>query len=297
MAEQDAITGSIVALVTPMLPDGAVDDAALERLVEFHLDNGTQGIVAVGTTGESATLTVPEHAAVIRRVVEVVAGRVPVIGGTGANATAEAIELTRAAKQAGVDACLLVTPYYNRPTQEGLYRHFRAVAEAVAIPQILYNVPGRTACDMGNDTVRRLAEVPHIVGLKDATGELDRAGDLIASVGAAGMRLYSGDDATCCEAMLLGYDGVITVTGNVVPRQMRALCDAALAGDDAQARRIDALLQPLHRDLFLEPNPIPVKWLLADMGLIGPAIRLPLTPLSEAFHEPLRQALARSRAL
>ncbi|MDX5297914.1 MAG: 4-hydroxy-tetrahydrodipicolinate synthase, partial [Gammaproteobacteria bacterium] len=235
------ITGSLVALVTPMHPDESLDWARLDALVDFHVEKGTHGIVAVGTTGESATLSMEEHCAVIERVVRRVAGRIPVIAGTGANATAEAIELTEAARRVGADACLLVTPYYNKPTQEGLYRHYRKIAETVDIPQILYNVPGRTACDMLNDTVVRLADVPGIVGIKDATGNLERGADLIRRVGER-LAVYSGDDATAVERMLMGARGNISVTANVAPREMALLCEAALAGDAEQARALQARL-------------------------------------------------------
>jgi 4-hydroxy-tetrahydrodipicolinate synthase len=282
--------GSMVALVTPMDEDGAVSEASLAGLIEFHVERGTDAIVAVGTTGESATLDFDEHCQVIRQVVRMAAGRVPVIAGTGANSTSEAIELTRCAMQAGADACLLVTPYYNKPTQEGLYLHHRAIAEAVPIPQILYNVPGRTAVDMHNDTVVRLAEISNIVGLKDATGDLDRVPDLVARCGDR-IDLYSGDDATGMEFVLAGGRGVISVTANVVPAEMHELCEAALRGDRAAAEAVNARVDPLHQALFLEANPIPVKWALYEMGLIPAGIRLPLTPLSEHCRAPLRQAL------
>ena len=285
--------GSMVALVTPMKPDGAVDYTALERLVAFHLDNGTDCIVAVGTTGESATLSVEEHLAVVRRVVELVAGRIAVIAGTGANATAEAIELTRLGMEAGADACLLVTPYYNKPTQEGLYQHFRAVAEAVPVAQILYNVPGRTGVDMQTTTVERLASHGNIIGLKDATGDLDRTRELVERCGDR-LELYSGEDGTACESMLAGYRGDISVTANVAPGLMRAMCAAARAGDADKARDLDARLQPLHKALFVETSPIPVKWALQEMGLIDGGIRLPLTPLAETCHERVRAALRES---
>lgn len=282
--------GSMVALVTPMVPDGAVDEQALATLVEFHISHGTDAIVAVGTTGESATLDFDEHIHVIRRVVELAAGRIPVIAGTGANSTSEAIELTRAAMQAGADACLLVTPYYNKPTQEGLYQHFKAIAEAVPVPQILYNVPGRTAVDMLPDTVARLAEISNIVGLKDATGDLERAKELMERC-ADKIDLYSGDDATAMEFILLGGKGDISVTANVAPADMHRMCEAALAGDRAAAESVNARLMPLHKALFLESNPIPVKWALSEMGLIQSGMRLPLTPLAEQYHEPLREAM------
>lgn len=282
--------GSIVALVTPMRVDGALDYPALDRLVEFHIDNGTDGIVAVGTTGESATLDEAEHIAVVRRVVDVAGGRVPVIAGTGANATREAINLTRAAMEAGADACLLVTPYYNKPTQEGLYQHFKAVAAAVAIPQILYNVPGRTAVDMKNDTVARLAGIANIVGIKDATGDLARGRELIARCGGQ-LDVYSGDDATAMELILAGAKGDISVTANVAPKIMHEMCAAALRGDRASAAALNARVELLHQRLFLESNPIPVKWALAEMKLIDGGIRLPLTPLAATAQAPLREAL------
>ncbi len=284
------IQGSLVALVTPMTPDGAVDEAALASLVEWQIAEGTDGIVAVGTTGESATLDEDEHCHVIGRVVELAAGRVPVIAGTGANSTTEAITLTRCAQAAGADACLLVTPYYNKPTQEGLFLHHKAIAEAVDIPQILYNVPGRTACDMVPDTIARLAKVPGIAGVKEATGDLDRVRRIRELCG-DGFAIYSGDDATGCEAMLMGANGVISVTTNVAPAAMHALWLAASAGDRAEAERIDATLAALHKDLFIEANPIPVKWALAEMGRVSTGIRLPLTWLSADAQEPVRQAL------
>lgn len=290
------IHGSVVALVTPMTSSGAIDYAALARLVEFHVEAGSRGIVAVGTTGESPTLDMGEHIGVIAEVVRRVDGRVPVIGGTGANATAEAIELTQAAADAGVDACLLVTPYYNKPTQDGLYRHFCAVAQAVAIPQILYNVPGRTACDMRTETVLRLAEVPNIVGLKDAAGSLERGAELLAAC-ADDFWLFSGDDAIAAELMLQGYRGVISVTANVAPKAMAAMSEAALAGRRDQTLALDAPLQALHRDLFVEANPIPVKWALAEMELIEAGIRLPLTPLSAPHHAAVRAALRQAAVL
>jgi len=284
------ITGSLVALVTPMREDGAVDHEALAKIVDRAVDGGTAAIVSVGTTGESSTLDVAEHTDVIRRTVEVVAGRVPVIAGTGANSTAEAVHLTKAAKAAGADAALLVTPYYNKPPQEGLYRHFRTVAEAVDLPQYLYNVPGRTAVDMLPSTVERLAAVPNIVGLKEALGDLDRVRDLVA-LQLPDFALYSGDDATARAAILAGFHGDISVTANVAPGAMARMCAAALAGDAELAAGIDADLAGLHRSLFAEPNPIPVKWALTEMGLIPPGIRLPLVPLDEMHHEDVRAAL------
>ncbi len=282
--------GSMVALVTPMQADGAIDDDGLRGLIEFHIANGTDAIVAVGTTGEASTLDHDEHCGLIKRVVELAAGRVPVIAGTGSNSTTEAIELTRCAMKAGADACLLVTPYYIKPTQEGLYRHFKAVAEAVPVPQILYNVPGRTAVDMQVDTVDRLADIGNIVGIKDATGNLERGKELIARCGDR-MDIYSGDDATAMELILLGAKGDISVTANVAPRAMHDMCAAALAGDRARAEAANAPLLALHKNLFVEANPIPVKWALYAMGLIPPGIRLPLTMLSEHHHETVRQAL------
>jgi 4-hydroxy-tetrahydrodipicolinate synthase len=290
------IQGSMVALVTPMAEDGALDFAALRTLLDFHIAAGTDAIVAVGTTGESATLDEREHCDVIRATVEHVAGRIPVIAGTGANSTREAIELTRQAKQIGADACLLVTPYYNKPTQEGLYRHYRAVAESVDIPQILYNVPGRTACDLLPATVARLSTVPNIVGVKEATGQLERVRELIEGCG-DGFALYSGDDASSCEFCLLGGHGVISVTANVAPKAMHDMCAAAAAGLRAEAKAIDERLAGLHRDLFIESNPIPVKWALQQMGLIPAGIRLPLTWLTDQCHEPLRQAMQQAGVL
>ncbi len=282
--------GSMVALVTPMHPDGALDRTALRRLIDFQIENGTTAIVSVGTTGESPTLDMEEHCEVIRLSVEYTRQRVPVIAGTGANSTTEAIELTRCAQAAGADACLLVTPYYNKPTQEGLFLHYRAIAQAVAIPQILYNVPGRTACDLLPATVARLAEVPNIIGIKEATGNLDRAREILAACGPE-FEVYSGDDATALELLLLGGKGVISVTTNVAPRAMQDMCAAALGGDAQSARAINGRLMGLHRNLFVEANPIPVKWALQQMGLIESGIRLPLTPLSPQYHETVRQAM------
>ncbi len=287
-------SGSIVALVTPMhagvQAETALDEHALARLVEFHIDNGTDGIVAVGTTGESATLNEEEHLATVRRVVALVKGRVPVIAGTGANSTHEAIRLTRHAKSAGVDACLLVTPYYNKPTQEGLYLHHKAVAEAVDIPQILYNVPSRTACDMQPATVARLAKVPNIIGIKEATGDFSRL-TAIAELCGKDFLLLSGDDATACDFILKGGHGVISVTANVAPKLMHDLCVLAAGGDAAGAHAVDEKLQPLHRDLFVEANPIPVKWAVERMGLMDAGIRLPLTWLSADRQGVVREAM------
>ncbi len=282
--------GSMVALVTPMREDGSLDEESLRLLVEWHVEQGTDGLVAVGTTGESATLDLDEHCGVIRQVVEFTAGRIPVIAGTGANSTSEAIDLTRCAKEAGADACLLVTPYYNKPTQEGLYLHHKLIAETVEIPQILYNVPGRTACDMLPETVGRLAAVPNIVGIKEATGDITRVGRIRALCG-PDFDIFSGDDATARELILAGGQGVISVTANIAPAAMHRMCAAALAGDRKTAAEIDADLAGLHRDLFLEANPIPVKWALEEMGRIPAGIRLPLTWFSEKYREPLRNSM------
>lgn len=282
--------GSMVALVTPMFDDGSVDVTALRNLVDFHVDNGTDAIVAVGTTGESATLNMEEHCDTIRQVVEQSAGRLPVIAGTGANSTSEAIALTTCAQKAGVDACLLVTPYYNKPTQEGLYLHHKAVADAVPVPQILYNVPGRTAVDMQPDTVARLADIPNIVGIKEATGDMGRAKELIERCGDR-IDIYSGDDATALDLILLGGKGDISVTANVAPKKMHEMCAAALSGEIDKARQINDSLTGLHKNLFLESNPIPVKWAVQQMGLMGGGIRLPLTPFAESHHETLRQVM------
>jgi len=282
--------GSMVALVTPMQLDGTLDEAGLLALVEWHIEQGTDAIVAVGTTGESATLDHKEHCHVIRIVVEKAAGRIPVIAGTGANSTTEAIDLTRCAMEAGADACLLVTPYYNKPTQEGLYLHYKAVAEAVPVPQILYNVPGRTACDMLPETVARLADIPNIVGIKEATGSVERAREILEACGDK-IDLYSGDDATALDCILAGGKGDISVTANIAPKAMHEMCAAALAGDGARAREINAPLEGLHSNLFLEANPIPVKWALMEMNMIDRGIRLPMTILSDQYHEPLRQAM------
>ncbi len=284
------ITGSIVALVTPMHADGSVDWDALERLLDLHLEAGTGAIGAVGTTGESATLSVPEHCEVIRRTVDYVAGRLPILAGTGANSTWEAIELTRAAAEAGADACLLVTPYYNRPTQRGLYEHFKSVAESVDVPQVLYNVPGRTAVDMHNDTVDQLASLDNIVGIKDATGDLARGRELIDRCGDR-IAIYSGDDPTAMELILSGGQGNISVTANVAPRLMAELCAHAAAGERDAASAINERLGPLNHALFLEANPIPVKWALQQQGLIKEGIRLPLTPLDPKFHDEVTAAL------
>ncbi|MBC9070742.1 4-hydroxy-tetrahydrodipicolinate synthase [Thauera sp. CAU 1555] len=284
------ITGSLVAIVTPMHEDGSLDIARLRSLIDFHVAEGTDGIVIVGTTGESPTVNFEEHCELIKIAVEHAAGRIPVIAGTGANATDEAVELARFAADAGAAAHLSVVPYYNKPSQEGLYRHFRTIAEAVELPLILYNVPGRTVADLANDTTLRLAEIPNIVGIKDATGSIDRACDLIARA-PKGFALYSGDDMTAACFIMLGGHGTISVTANVAPRAMHEMCAAALEGDARRVREINARLVGLHRDLFCEANPIPVKWAVEQMGLIGPGIRLPLTPLSAALHERVRQAM------
>ncbi|MCH1477257.1 MAG: 4-hydroxy-tetrahydrodipicolinate synthase [Arenicellales bacterium] len=283
-------TGSMVAIVTPMNTDGSVDWPALEKLVEHHIAQGTDAIVSVGTTGESATLDHNEHTEVIERTVKAVAGRIPVIGGTGANSTSEAILLTERAAAAGVDGCLLVVPYYNKPPQEGLYQHFRTIAEAVAIPQILYNVPGRTAVDMHNDTTLRLAEIENIVAIKDATNDLDRGRDLI-NRSPQDFMVYSGEDGTACELMLSGGKGTISVTANVAPELMHRMCTAAVAGNAKEARELNTQLEKLHQALFVESNPIPAKWAVQQQGIIGDGIRLPLLPLSAANQEAVREAM------
>jgi len=284
------ITGSLVAIVSPMHEDGSLDFDALRRLIEWHIAEGTNAIVVVGTTGESPTVDPQEHVDLVRTAVEVSRRRVPVIAGTGANSTREAIELTEQARKIGADATLQVVPYYNKPTQEGLYRHFVAVAETVDLPVILYNVPGRTVADLGVETTLRLAQVPGIVGLKDATGDLARAGELLRRLPAE-FALYSGNDDSALALMLLGGRGVISVTANVAPKLMRQLCDAALEGDLPKARQLNARLMPLHLRLFVEPNPIPVKWALQRMGKIEGGIRLPLVPLSAAGREAVQSAL------
>ncbi|AQT58812.1 4-hydroxy-tetrahydrodipicolinate synthase [Cellvibrio sp. PSBB023] len=284
------IQGSMVALVTPMNADNSLDWASLHKLVDWHLEQGTHAIVAVGTTGESATLTVDEHLAVIKKVVDQVHGRIPVIAGTGANSTSEAVELTQAAKDAGADACLLVTPYYNKPTQEGLFLHHTHIAQAVAIPQMLYNVPGRTGVDMKPETALRLAAVPNIIGIKEATGDLERAKFLIDQA-PAGFGIISGDDATAVDLILLGGKGDISVTANVVPAAIARMCELALAGNAEDARAINQRLLPLHTAMFVESNPIPVKWAVEQLGLIQSGIRLPLTRLSEQYHQQLKTAM------
>jgi len=283
--------GSIVAC-----DGGAVDTVALERLVNFHVDKGTDAIVAVGTTGESATLSATEHCDVIRKVVEYAQGRLPVIAGTGSNSTSEAIHLTRCAMTAGADACLLVAPYYIKPTQEGIYLHHKAIAEAVPIPQILYNVPGRTVCDIQPETIARLAKISNIIGIKEATGDLSRISRIFELCGDQ-LDIYSGDDATAMEAIFLGAKGDISVTANVAPQQMHELCKAALAGDRDTAEKINARLIELHEVLFVEANPIPVKWAVSEMGLISADIRLPLTPLSDEYRQTLKNALQRAEII
>ncbi|HEY0269263.1 MAG TPA: 4-hydroxy-tetrahydrodipicolinate synthase [Methyloradius sp.] len=285
------LQGSLVAIVTPMHADGGLDINSLRKLIDFHVEAGTDGIVIVGTTGESPTVDIDEHCLLIKTTIEQVAGRVPVIAGTGANSTREAIELTQKAKTLGADACLLVAPYYNKPTQEGLYQHYRAVAEAVDIPQILYNVPGRTGCDIINDTVLRLAAIPNIIGIKDATGNIERGTDLLLRA-PKDFLIYSGDDASGLALLLLGAHGVISVTANVAPKLMHEMVAAAMAGKVQEARVINGKLFALHQKLFVEANPIPVKWVLHEMGLIGPGIRLPLVTLSSQHHDTLRNAIA-----
>ena len=290
------ITGSIVALVTPMHADGSLDLGCLRELVDFHVREGTDAIVVVGTTGESPTVNVEEHRELIKLVVAQAAGRVPVIAGTGANSTAEAIEMTHFAKDVGADAALSVVPYYNKPTQEGLYRHFRAIAEAVDIPLILYNVPGRTVADLANETVLRLAQIPNIVGIKDATGNIDRGSELITRA-PAGFAIYSGDDQSACALLLMGGQGNISVVANVAPRLMHEMCSAALKGDLPKARELNFRMLALHRQLFCEANPIPVKWACQQLGLIKEGIRLPLTPLSPECHERVRLAMRQAGLL
>jgi 4-hydroxy-tetrahydrodipicolinate synthase len=294
------LTGSLVAIATPMRQGGALDFPALGKLIDFHVASGTAGIVIVGTTGESPTVDFDEHCQLIKAAVEFARGRLPVIAGTGANSTSEAIELTRYAKEAGAASGLSVVPYYNKPTQEGLYRHFRTIAEKVDLPVILYNVPGRTVADLANETTLRLAQVPGIIGIKDATADLGRGSELLRALHGAGkadFAVYSGEDITALPLMLMGGHGVISVTANVAPRLMAEMCRAALAGDLARARACNDRLLPLHRKLFVEANPIPVKWALAEMGLIKNELRLPLVPLSAAQHETVRAALREAGCL
>jgi 4-hydroxy-tetrahydrodipicolinate synthase len=284
------ITGSLVAIVTPMKQDGALDLARFRQLIDWHVAEGTDGIVVVGTTGESPTVNFDEHKELIRLAVQHSRGRIPIIAGTGGNSTAEAIELTESAKKNGVTACLSVVPYYNKPTQEGLVLHFRKIAETVDLPLILYNVPGRTVADLQTDTVLRLAQVPGIIGIKEATANIERNTDLIRRA-PRNFAVYSGDDATCLALILMGGHGVISVTANVAPKLMHQMCAAALVGDVKKARELNFKLFPLHQKLFVEPNPIPVKWALAEMGMIEHGLRLPLSPLSENLHQAVREAL------
>lgn len=288
--------GSMVALVTPMNSDDSINETSLRHLVDYHIENQTDAIVAVGTTGESATLTYDEHCEVIKIVVEQVAGRVPVIAGTGSNSTAEAIEYTRYAQQVGVNGCLLVTPYYNKPTQEGLYLHYKKIAETVDIPQLLYNVPGRTACDLRPETVKRLAQLDNIVGIKEAVNDIERINELV-KIANDQFVILSGDDATAMELILRGGKGTISVTANVAPQAMHTMCQLALAGDRAGAKAINQRLLGLHQNLFIEPNPIPVKWAVHSLGLIPPGIRLPLTPLSPQYYETVKQAMYQAQVL
>ena len=297
--QQSKLSGSLVAIATPMHPGGALDLDAMRALIDWHVAEGTAGIVVVGTTGESPTVDVEEHRLLIRTVVEHTAGRIAVIAGTGANATAEALALTRYAKEAGADSCLSVVPYYNKPTQEGLYRHFAAIAQ-VGLPVIMYNVPGRTVADLANETVLRLADVPGIAGIKDATADLARGSELVRALNEKGKRdfvIYSGDDITALPLILMGAHGTISVTANVAPRLMSQMCRAALAGELATARSINDRLLPLHRNLFVEANPIPVKWALAQMGKIRNELRLPLVPLSSQFNDTVRSALREAGCL
>jgi 4-hydroxy-tetrahydrodipicolinate synthase len=290
------LTGSLVAIVTPMHEDGSLDLDRFRRLLDFHVSEGTDGIVVVGTTGESPTVDWDEHRLLIKTAVDHIAGRVPVIAGTGANSTREAIELSAYAKEAGADMSLSVVPYYNKPTQEGLYRHFKAIAEAVDIPQIVYNVPGRTVADLSNDTLLQLARIPNIVGVKDATANLERGTDLVRRAPER-FAIYSGDDGTALALMLVGGHGVVSVTANVAPRLMHEMCAAAVTGETKRARELNARLMPLHKALFVEPNPIPVKWAARELGLIESGIRLPLTPLSTGCHDVVRNALRQAELI
>ena len=290
------IQGSIVAIVTPMHSDGSLDLPGLRKLIDWHIAEGTDGIVIVGTTGESPTVSVDEHCELIKVAVEHAAKRIPIIAGTGGNSTTEAIELTQYARSVGADASLLVVPYYNRPTQEGMYRHFRKIAESVDLPAILYNVPGRTVADMSNETILRLAQIPGIVGVKDATGNIGRGSDLIR-LASSSFAVYSGDDPTAMALMFCGAKGNISVTANVAPRLMHELCVAAMEGRVADAVAINNKLLPLHNKLFVEPNPVPVKWAMTEIGLIEPGLRLPLAPLSDEYHEIVRTALRESGVL
>ena len=290
------IKGSIVAIVTPMHADGSLDFEGLNKLIDWHIAEGTDSIVIAGTTGESATVSVEEHCALIKATVAHAKGRIPIIAGAGANSTAEAIKLTRYAKEAGADATLQVVPYYNRPTQEGMYQHFKAIAEAVDLPIILYNVPGRTVADMSNETILRLAEIPNIIGVKDATGNIGRGYDLLR-LAPKSFAVYSGDDPTAMALMLAGGAGNISVTANVAPRAMADMCRAAIAGDIATAVELNNKMFPLHQKLFIEPNPVPVKWALAAMGKMPAGIRLPLVPLADGYHEAVRSALREAGVL
>ncbi|MRV76580.1 4-hydroxy-tetrahydrodipicolinate synthase [Duganella sp. FT92W] len=284
------IKGSIVAIVTPMNADGSLDYPGLNKLVDWHIAEGTDAIVIAGTTGESATVSVEEHCALIKATVEYAKGRIPIIAGAGGNSTAEAIKLTQYAKEAGADATLQVVPYYNRPTQEGMYQHFKAIAEAVDLPVILYNVPGRTVADMSNETILRLAQIPNIIGVKDATGNIGRGLDLLR-LAPKSFAVYSGDDASALALMLAGGKGNISVTANVAPKIMHEMCKAAMEGDIAKALELNNKVFPLHQKLFIEPNPVPVKWALTEMGMMPAGIRLPLVPLASEFHESVRSAL------
>lgn len=285
------IRGSIVAIVTPMQPDGSLDLPCLDKLLEWHIASGTNAVVIVGTTGESATLSTDEHCDLVGHCVSVVGGRIPVIAGTGSNNTAEALYFTESAKNNGADAALLVTPYYNRPSQEGLYQHFKLIAEGVDIPQILYNVPGRTACDLQLATIERLAQLDNIVAIKDASGDLARGLELIERCGER-LAIFSGEDALSLPLILAGADGTISVTANVAPDLMSQMCTSALAGNEEQARAVDSKLELLHQELFIEANPVPVKWALQAMGRIGGGIRLPLVELDGQYHVKVREALA-----
>lgn len=285
--------GSYVAIVTPMLEDGSVDFPSLGKLIDWHIEQGTHGIVAVGTTGESATLEVDEHIEVIEYIVKYAAGRIAIIAGTGANSTREAIELTRMAEQVKADACLLVVPYYNKPTQEGLYQHYKAIADAVSIAQVLYNVPGRTIVDMQNDTVAKLAEIDNIIAIKDATGDIDRARDLVDRLSSQ-IDILTGDDATALEHMKIGGRGNISVTANVAPKLMSQMCEAAIASDYDLAESINAKLKALNTKLFIESNPIPVKWAMCRMGLMGDVLRLPMTKLAPEHHKTIEDALTQA---
>jgi 4-hydroxy-tetrahydrodipicolinate synthase len=291
-----SITGSIVALATPMLDNGDIDYPGLRRLVDWHIEQGTDCVVAVGTTGESPTVSVQEHCDIIRVCVEQAKGRIPIMAGCGANSTSEAIELARFAKEVGADCQLQVVPYYNKPTQEGLYQHFKAIAQAVDLPMVLYNVPGRTVADMQHDTVMRLAQVPGIIGIKEATGNIERAQWLIREA-PKGFAIYSGDDPTAVALMMCGGQGNISVTANIAPALMHQLCVAAMSGDHRKAMDIQFKLMPLHKHLFVEANPIPLKWAMARLGLCGPQLRLPLTPLSTQYHPVVEAALRASGLL